>query len=69
MTRPRRPPRAKGPWSLGPRDRQYHRLQELDDISRRRALAEAESRELERLLCADYARRKRFDLEIPRGVS
>lgn len=69
MSRPVPARRATGPWSLGPRDRQYARLQALDDLSRRRQLDDAESHELERLLRADYSRRIRFGLEIPRGLA
>lgn len=58
----RRPP-------LPPKRMQHDRLRELDALSRQRALNEAESRELERLLFADYARRLRCEQPVPRGIA
>lgn len=47
---------------------QRARLAALDGLSRQRALDEAESRQLERLLHADYCRRIYRGAPIPRGV-
>lgn len=44
------------------------RLRQLDETSRTRALSIEESRELERLLHADYCRRLRMGAPIPRGA-
>lgn len=44
------------------------RLRRLDALSRQRALSDAESRQLEAVLHADYCARLRADLPIHRGI-
>jgi len=44
-------------------------MRQLDAMSRHRALTDRESRELERVLHADYCARLRCDQAIPRGVA
>ena len=66
MTR-RRSPTRRPP--LPPEHLQYERMDALDLLSRQRALDDAESHELERLMCADYARRRKVNEPIPRGIA
>lgn len=63
----RRSPNRRSP--LPPEHIQYRRLSDLDAASRIRALTEAESLELERLLWADYARCKRYGQPLARGIA
>lgn len=57
-----------GRLHLTRRDR-MDELRRLDGLSRSRALTDAESRRLERLLHAEYCARLRCDQPIPRRIA